>query len=338
VFERPLSEADHYDPGFRQTVHWDVPLRDGYDNVTISDTDLAMEIATADVLWLHGWQTPVFRRALILAGRKNVPVLMRGENCDLAMPDGSGPKGWLKRRYIRRIFRQCWGFLAIGTENENYYLERGILPERIFSMPYAIDNESFAARAKEARHGRDALKESLGIAPQQKVVLFAGKFQNRKRPDLVVQAIDRLSGRGDSPALVFVGDGEMDADLRKMAPAAIFTGFKNQSDMPAFYDMADVFVLPSELEPWGLAVNEAMACGTAVVVSDQVGCVIDLVGPNCGAVFASGDANALAEALGRCLDDSEAMGRAAAGAMRGWGFDEDISGLKMALSELKGET
>lgn len=337
VFERPSSATDNYDPGFGRTVDWDMPLREGYENVTLAETDMEAEIAAADVLWLHGWQTPVFRRALILAGRENVPVLMRGENCDIAMPDGSGPKGWLKRRYIRRIFRRCWGLLAIGTENKNYYLDRGILPERIFNMPYAIDNQAFADRAEAARPGRDQLKQSLGIAPGQKVVLFAGKFQRRKRADLLVQAVDHLSVDGDKPALVMVGGGEMEGELRRQAPAAIFTGFKNQSELPAFYDMADVFVLPSELEPWGLAVNEAMACGTAVVASSQVGCAIDLISPNCGAVFQSGDVGALTIAIKRCLDDSDAMGRAAAEAIRGWSFDEDISGLKVALSALGGD-
>ncbi len=338
VFERMSSEPDHYDPGFRRTVQWDVPLTEGYDNVALAETNLETEIAGADVLWLHGWQTPVLRRALALAGRGNVPVLMRGENCDLAMPDGWGPKGWLKRRYIKRILRQCWGFLAIGTGNKNYYLERGVSPTRIFPMPYAIDNESFAAKADEARPGRDALKASLGIAPDQKIALFAGKFQRRKRPDLLARAVDRLSRSGSKPALIFVGDGEMEGTLRRMAPGAVFTGFKNQSELPAYYDLADVVVLPSEREPWGLVVNEAMACGTAVIASDQVGCAADLIKPDCGAVFPRGDAGALAAALERCFGDSEAMGRAAAGTIRRWSFDEDIGGLKQAISALEGET
>ncbi|MBT3238301.1 MAG: glycosyltransferase family 4 protein [Rhodospirillaceae bacterium] len=336
VFERTSSQADHFDSGFGRTVEWDVPLREGYDSVVLSDTDLQTEIADADIVWLHGWQTPMLRHALMLARQKAVPVLMRGENCDLAMPDGWGPKGWLKRFYLSRIFEQCQGFLAIGTENENYYRARGVSASHIFQMPYAVDNDTFADKALKAAEQRASLKASLGIAPEQKVVLFAGKFQHRKRPDLLVQAMKPLLGDG-SPVLVFVGSGDMDGELRRMAPEAIFTGFKNQSELPAFYDLADVFVLPSEREPWGLAVNEAMACGTAVIVSDQVGCAVDLIGPDCGRVFPAGDVRALTEALLHCLENADAMGKAATEKITGWDFDADVRGLTTALDALKGD-
>src|SRR2546430_3298455 len=86
--------------------------------------------------------------------------------------------------------------------------------------------------------------------------------------------------------------------------AVKFLGFRNQSELPSFYDLCDVFVLPSTSEPWGLVVNEAMAAGRPVVVSDQVGCARDLVqnGLN-GFIFPVGDVEALAHALTRVLVD-----------------------------------
>jgi len=130
---------------------------------------------------------------------------------------------------------------------------------------------------------------------------------------------------------VLVGSGEMEPALRDRIPDATFLGFRNQSELPALYDMADVLVLPSEREPWGLVVNEAMACATAVVVSDQVGCAGDLVTGDCGIVFPGGDADALAAALVQSLDNSVEMGRAARAAISKWSFHEDIEGLKQAL-------
>ncbi len=96
--------------------------------------------------------------------------------------------------------------------------------------------------------------------------------------------------------------------------------------------MADVLVLPSEREPWGLVVNEAMACATAVITSDQGGCAGDLVTDDCGTVFPNGDENGLAAALSRCLRNSDAMGRAARKAIRKWSFEEDVRGLRQATT------
>ena len=138
------------------------------------------------------------------------------------------------------------------------------------------------------------------------------------------------------PAVIFVGDGEDKSALKDLAPDAIFPGFVNQGDLPAYYDLADVFVLPSEKEPWGLAVNEAMACGTAVVVSDQVGCAPDLIDKSVGAVFPSGDADALADALTQCLAHADEMGKQAAAKISGWDFDADIKGLLAALDQVRG--
>lgn len=331
VFERKPAGSTYFDPGFGGSVAWDVPLTEGYDSVALADTDLRAEIRRADALWLHGWQSWAMRRALALAGGLRVPVLMRGENCDLAMPDGRVPRRWLKRLYVDWIFRRCRAFLAIGSENQNYYLRRGVPRQRIFSMPYAVDNEAFARKAEQARPRRDALKASIGIAPDRRVVLYVGKLLRRKRPDVLARAVAGGDWPNGKPALVFVGSGEMENELRAVAPDATFLGFKNQGHLPALYDMADVVALPSEREPWGLVVNEAMACGTAAVVSDQVGCAADLVKDGCGVVVPAGDAAALARGIARCLDDADAMGKAAAARIRGWSFAEDVEGLKRAI-------
>ncbi len=331
VFEK---SAGDFDPGFNREITWDVPLLEGYDNALLTDTDLAREIAACDVLWLHGWQTPVMRRALILAKRSGKPVLMRGENCQLAMPDGQGVRGMIKRRYLHRIFRRCSAFLSIGSDNEKYYLARGVTTDQIFPTPYAIDNDRFTSGAEAARSGRADYKRSLGLDPDRPVILYAGKLMARKCPDLLVRAVSQAEFGSPSPQLVFVGDGDMRGTLQVQAPEAVFLGFRNQRELPALYDMADVFVLPSFREPWGLAVNEAMACSTPVVVSDQVGCAVDLVGENSGAIFPAGDADSLAKALVDVLKNSTAMGRAAKTRLESWGFDQDIAGIKAAIDHV----
>ncbi len=335
VFERVSPEHRYFDDGFQREIQWDIALTEGYDFTALNDTDLSQEIAACDVLWLHGWQSPTMRQAIRMASDMKKKILMRGENCDLAMPDGRWLRGWLKRRYLGRIFGRCSGFLAIGSLNREYYLKRGVDAARIFPMPYAVDNDAFRDAAQMARVTRPDLRERLGIGASAPVVLYAGKLSRRKRADLLIRAMRKLDDLSPPPVLVLAGDGELMGKLRSTAPDAHFPGFVNQSELPAYYDMADAFVLPSECEPWGLAVNEAMACGTAVVVSDQVGSAPDLVDASNGAVFNAGDVQGLANALRHVLANAGPMGRAASDKIGSWNFDADISGLKAALGQLE---
>jgi glycosyltransferase involved in cell wall biosynthesis len=97
--------------------------------------------------------------------------------------------------------------------------------------------------------------------------------------------------------------------------------------MPVVYRLGDLFVLPSSHgETWGLAVNEALACGRPVLVSDRVGCARDVVNPSCGAVFAAHSPDSLSRSLSELTKDAEKlrnMGRAAA--QRARAFDIGIT-------------
>lgn len=334
VFERSGTERGYFDQGFGTQVRWDVPLHDGYESVTLAETDLRREIAAADVVWLHGWGSPTMMRALTTARHQGRPVLMRGENWDGAMPDGRGLRGWAKRRLLRWVFARTSAFLTIGSKNRDYYLTRGVGQDRLFPVPYAVDNAFFASRAKLSAPERQTLRRQLGLPPDGQIILFAGKFQPRKRPDLVAAAWSSLPE--PRPSLLFVGDGEMRAGLEaSVSGPVVFAGFRNQTELPALYALADVFVLPSEREPWGLAINEAMACGTAVVASDQVGAAYDLIDDDCGRVIPAGDAAALARALGEILAHSDDMGAAAARRMAGWDFNADLDGLRQAIAHVR---
>lgn len=335
LFERINPDHRYFDNGFGRDIQWDIPLTEGYDFRPLENTSLQSEISACDALWVHGWQSRTFRRAIRIAKSKGKPVLMRGENCDLAMPDGRGLKGWVKRQYLMRIFADCAAFLAIGTLNRQYYLSRGVEASRIFQMPYAIDNEAFMSAAIESLTQSKNLKQRIGIPDNAPIVLYAGKLSSRKHPEILGQAIRLLGDMTPAPVLLYVGDGELMEELKTREPTAYFTGFINQSALPSYYALADVFVLPSEKEPWGLAVNEAMACATPVIVSDQVGSAPDLVDGDTGIVFETGNSNALADAIRKCLAKSVEMGANAALKIGDWGYAQDIQGLKQALHYVK---
>src|SRR5262249_39282768 len=144
------------------------------------------------------------------------------------------------------------------------------------------------------------------------------KFTRRKRPGDLLAAARRLRETADIPfTVVMVGSGELEPELRVYCEQhrldnVIFTGFVNQADLPALYSASDIFVLPSQDEPWGLAVNEAMCAGLPIIVSRDVGCAVDLVKDDVnGFTPAAGDIEGLTGALQALIASPELRRRLA---------------------------
>ena len=357
------SLRDHKDEGFGQIIKWDVPLVDGYNHVFLPalatggppttlrpiNHGLAkiLKEGDYDVLWVHGYMRLYHLVSMMRARLQGRIVLNRDEAW--AMSAARGPvKNAVKRLLYRLLRRLCHGWLVIGTANRDYYLANGMSEETIFSVPYAVDNTAFAQRAAEASATREALRAELGLEEGRPVVLYASKFMERKRPEDLVAAFARVAAEpaARQPYLVMVGDGDRNAALQKQAKSlnidslVRFAGFRNQTELPRFYDLCDVFVLPSLLEPWGLVVNEVMNAGRAVIVSDQVGAAADLVqnGEN-GFVFPAGNVEALTGALRQILSDPERcqlMGERSRQIISEWSFQQDLEGLKRALTHFRG--
>jgi glycosyltransferase involved in cell wall biosynthesis len=302
---------------------------------------LARQLGEFDALWVHGYARAFHWAAMLAARRRGLKLLLRDESTSISMPRGPA-KLAAKRAFFGGLRRLVDGVLAIGSLNRSYYVGQGFDPARIFLMPYAVDNGHFRAGAAGAAANRAAFLASLGLAPDRPRIVFSGKLTPIKAPDVLLEAFARLSE--PKASLCFVGDGPLRGMLEARARAlgvaerVCFAGFRNQRELPAFYDAADVFVLPSRREPWGLVVNEAMNAGRAIVVSDQVGSGPDLVkaGEN-GAIVRVDDVDALAAALADVLASPEraaAMGRRSFEIIDGWSFREDVAGLKQALAAL----
>ena len=207
----------------------------------------------------------------------------------------------------------------------------------------------FQMECKAATPDRERLRHALGLEQQRPIILYASKMTERKRAGDLLEAYIRLSPdslKEPEPYLLFIGDGEMRSVLERRAAelgrgSIRFLGFKNQTELPAYYDLCDVFVLPSFHEPWGLAINEVMNAAKPVIVSDQVGCAPDLVRhKENGYIFRAGDIDDLCTALQFVLGDKERsymMGQKSLEIINGWGFEEDIAGLRKALKMLFGD-
>jgi FkbM family methyltransferase len=298
------------DPGFGVAVAWNIDLLSGYSSrflATIGNPEpvsrrlrkLTRWLLSHDVVIVHGYVDPwmLFAMALCRIGR--VPYLLRGESHPRGQSAGFRRK--LRDAVARTVVSASAGGLAIGQLNEQFY--RRYRARAVTFAPYSVDDQRFAAPPDI---GRSELLARWGLPDDRPVILFCGKLIPRKRPLDLTAAVKLLPG---PVTTLFVGEGVLADQVRAgLDPGrAVVTGFVNQSELPAYFHAADILVLPSEAEPWGLVVNEAMAAGTLPVVSDRVGSAPDLVS-GIGEVYPCGDVTGLAAALSRALVKAEDPG------------------------------
>ena len=270
------------DPNFGITLSWDIDLLGGYRSTVLGRRPLAGKAAWLasvvrwlrgkDIVVLHGHADPDTLLAVAACRTLGVPYLLRGESH--ARPASGGVRGMARHLVAGTVVRGAAGALPVGQRNAAFYQRYGQIPH--FLAPYSVDNERFRAMSDAARPSRPDRLAVLGLDPQLPTVIFSGKLIPRKRPLDVIRAVERSGSRFN---LLLLGDGPLRARVRpyeQRLPVRCL-GFVNQAELPRWYACGDMLVLASDHEPWGLVVNEGMACGLIPVVSDAVGCAADLV-------------------------------------------------------------
>jgi len=331
------------------TLRWDLELLTGYEHrflrnfgrghgfFRLVNPGLMPAIARGGfdaVLFMTGWawcSAWIGFAACRLAG---VPFLLYGDSSFI--PPENSARAHIRAGVLRSLFGMAGGFMISGKLNAGYYRHYGADPRRFFPLPWAIDNERFIEGSRFAPGERDALRARLGIEPEELAVVYSGKLIERKDPMTLLRAISKMRRRA---VAVFLGDGVLREPLERFAREnglrAAFAGFVNQTDLPKFYAMGDAFVLPSHFDPRATVVNEAMACGLPVLITDRCGPSADIVrhGEN-GFVFAPGDAAALAahlEALARDAEMRVRMGARSLAIIETWSYREGVEGVAEAL-------
>ena len=320
-FAHRATPADQASAGFGVDIQWDTNLTGGFRQQFLTNRAKHPglnhfsgcdnpEIGTLiaynrfDAVVVLGWNLKAYWQAVLAAHRSGVPVLVRGDS-HLGTPRGACRRA-MKWPVYRVLFRYFDGCLAVGTRSREYFRHYGVPSHKIFTVPHSIDTGWFAERAREARTRREAIRAEMGFRPDDRIVLFAGKFIREKRIEDAIDACGMLSQRGLAVRMLMVGAGELGEALRDRVREKVvdarFAGFRNQSGMPEVYAISDVLVLPSRSETWGMVVNEAFACGLPAVVSDAAGCAPDLiVEGETGIVYPVGNISALADSIQRML-------------------------------------
>ncbi len=336
-----------YEHEFSRHIEWDIPLLEGYEYVMLKniaarprshafwgvcnpDITTRIEQWNPTAILLFGWKLSGHLKVLRHFS-KRIPILFRGDSTML--DDICGFKSIVRRLILTWVYTHVDIALYVGTQNKRYYMRHGMKNNQLIFAPHAVDNDRFHQSVgidytKEANDWRN----ELGISRDTIVFLFAGKFSPRKDPLTLIKAVKQFnhSCKSSVPVkLILVGDGILSEQIRSMIKGEehiLLLPFQNQSRMPLIYRLCDVFCMTSVMgETWGLAVNEAMACGKPVIASDKVGCAIDLIKENDnGWIYHAGNASELTSIINQIAVgyyNLIRMGRRSYEIIQSWHYD-----------------
>ncbi|GMV78647.1 MAG: hypothetical protein AMXMBFR79_17770 [Chitinophagaceae bacterium] len=331
---------DKYDPGFGKIITWDIPLLEGYEyefvkNIStnpgshakdgINNPDLIKSIESwkADAVLIFGWNF-ISHLQTMKYFKGKIPVLFRGDST--LLDKASFIKKMVRKFYLSYVYRYIDYALYVGTANKKYFTYCGLKNNQLVFAPHAIDNHRFSSINENHQQFITEAKNKFQIKDTDTTFLFCGKFEEVKNPFLLLRAFNKMAQ--PNVHLIFVGNGALENTMKQEAKnnkQIHFLPFQNQSFMPAVYRLGDVYCLPSFSETWGLAINEAMASGKAIVASDKVGCAVDLIqdGVN-GYIFKSNNQQDLLEKLILMSNSKEQlaiMGKKSFDLIQAWSFE-----------------
>jgi glycosyltransferase involved in cell wall biosynthesis len=244
-----------------------------------------------DLIVIGGYAVFAEQTAIAYARIRDIPYVLHSES-HLRKPRRRIVSA-AKAAVLPRIVRGAAAGFATGSAAAKYLEHYGLQRERIRIVPNTIDVESYAARSTRARSEAQSIRDDMELP--EHYLLYVGRLVEAKGLLDLVEALDAL-GAG-APTVVAAGEGPLASALEASGHFRLL-GFQDQNRLIDLYALADAFVLPSRDEPWGVVVNEALACGTPVIASDAVGAAEDLItdGVN-GLIVPAGDTAALAGAL-----------------------------------------
>jgi len=332
------------DPEHLTKDAFDLPLLEGYSWVHarnyspfprlgkfygLINPGVIKQVSRADCCIVYGHAYISFWLAIAAAKLLGKPVLIGTDATSWQTQSGANWKISLKASLKKKLFpffykRIASLVLVPSTNSRRFICSMGVSEERVILTPYVVDNESIAARATQT--DKEKIRKEWMIPEDASVVLFCAKFLERKRPHDAVRAF--AEANVSNSYLVMVGDGPLAESVKSEArrlgiiDRVRFTGLVKYSRLLEFYASSDVLLFPSEREPYGLPVNEAMICGIPAIVSDRIGAGYDLVSDGeTGFVYRCGDVSALAKILSDVLPDRlllKSMGERASKRMTSW--------------------
>ena len=307
----------------------------------------ALEQANPDVVAVNGWNNFGSLAAARCCMEQGIPMVVMSESAR-----GDEPRTLWKEIIKRRIVDLYAAALVGGQRHFEYLVELGMPRERIFTGYDVVDNDWFARRPIEIRNshlrrgygGQAAFEIRKKYALPENYFLASARFIEKKNLSSLIRAYAeyREKWKGDTPwDLVLLGDGPMRDTLNtqlatlNLQAQVHLPGFKPYDELPVYYGLAKAFVHASTTEQWGLVVNEAVASGLPVIVSNRCGCVPELVQDN-GFTFDPANESELAERLLQMVslsaDERRRLGEASYRIAANFAPDRFGEGLKQAAA------
>lgn len=308
-------------------------------DASIADTQRrmveALDAVAPDVVAIPGWSDPAALAALQWCCQTGTPAVLMS-----ASTVHDEPRRWWREAVKGCVVRMASTALVGGAPHREYIARLGMPTERVFVGYDVVDNAHFSAGAAAARVHATTERARLGLPST--FFLASNRFIEKKNLPNLLTAYDRYRRRVGSNAwhLVMLGDGPLRAMVegivqeRDLSDWVLLPGFQQYGVLPAYYGLAGAFVHASTSEQWGLVVNEAMAAGLPVLVSNRCGCAPDLVadGEN-GYSFDPRDVSVLSDLMHTVASDAcdrEAMGRRSREIIANWSPETFAKGLMEA--------
>lgn len=230
-----------------------------------------LEAESPDIVVLPGYSSALLIEAASWARRRGVPCVMMGDST-LEDRKRYGLIEKLKEAWIRTHYSSM--FLS-GIRSYEYYKALGFPESRIWRGVDVVDNDYWIEVSSAARERENDHRRELGLP--QRFFLAVVRLANEKNIDSMISAYSFYRRRGGDWGLVIAGGGPEQDRLQAMVAAesidgVVFAGWVQYNLLPVYYALASCCILPSKSEPWGLVINEAMACGLPVLVSRRCGC------------------------------------------------------------------
>ena len=351
--------ALNVDKGFDRTIQWDIPLLEGYEYHFLKNFSKRKSVNNhffdvlnpgifkilwkekSSVIMVNGWNYNSTLLAVFFGRIFGKKIWLRAENpLNQEINKNSGVL-FLKKVFLKYILFKFFvsKALYIGNENKFFFEFYGMPVSKLIYTPYAVDNNYFSEQYYQLKNNLQYLKQKLNLPENKKVILYTGKYISKKNPLDAIRAFHLLNN--NNYALVMVGEGPLRKEMENYIAEnnlqhVYLTGFINQTSIPMYYTIADVFVMCSGIgETWGLSVNEAMNFERPVIVSKICGCCADLVkhGEN-GFAFEEGNVTELAGYIEKVLQNDEfriSAGKKSAQIISEYSISQIVNNMKTAI-------
>jgi len=302
------------EPEFDVVWKWDIDLLSGYKSKFLKNINLSifgrifsrinytlpfdLYRDNCSVILISGYEIITSWLALFSAKILGLKTVWRGEAILKNTDKDRSVKARIKKIILNMFFSQCDVVMFSCSANKDYLEYFGVEKRKLFPIYCSVDNDYFQNEKKKYTGKISEIKKETGIDDDDFVILFVGRFTERKRLIDLIEAINNIQNQ--NIVLLFVGDGPLKNDMEKLSSKyiikTIFTGFKNQSEISKYYIISNLFVIISDMDPSPKVLNEAMNFALPVIVSNMCGTASDLVIDN-GFIIETGDIDALADKI-----------------------------------------